>query len=48
MKQALSEFKETLSEQAETIKKGQTRNARSKTSNQLHLLTARKGQSFPN
>ena len=48
MKQALSKFKETLSEQAETIKKGQTRNARSKTSNELHMLTARKGQSFPN
>ena len=30
IKQALSEFKETLSEQAETIKKGQTRNALSK------------------
>ena len=50
IKQALSEFKETLSEQAETIliKKGQTRNALSKTSNELHLLTARKGQSLPN
>ena len=45
IKQALSVFKETLSEQAETIKKGQTRNALSKTSNELHLLTARKGQS---